>query len=124
MILLHTVLLVTTVVCIEGFLRSPFLSAVRQLGSLSAKAVWVLRARHVSDERKQLSLVAYSGQMMVKCLIILGILLLLIAFVVLVDWLAALLGVNLLDYLLTWAGILLSVLISIAYVWIRNRWLV
>lgn len=121
MILLNAVLLATTVACIEGFLRSPFLRAVRELGGFSSRALWVLQARHVSDERKQISLVAYSSRMLVRCLLVLLIIAGLLGFVLLVDWLAALAGVRLLEYLVSPMGIGVSIAISVVYVWARKR---
>lgn len=121
MILLNAAVVMVTAVCIEFFLRSPFLSALSRLAALSGRTLWVLRARHVSDERKQICLMTYSARMFRQCLTILLVLAFIGLLVWLADFVAGKVGVALLDYLVSMQGIALSLLVSVIYVWARRR---
>lgn len=117
----QVVILITTLLAIELFLRLPFLRTFQAFVKITKKALSVIRAKSVSEHRKELVLVKYSRLMMRCSLQLLLYVSIIVCLVLALDAISRFLGASVLDALSSWSGISTSVALSVVYVYLRNR---
>ena len=106
----------TTVLAVMLFMKLPFLSTLKDFTTVSRKALAVIMAKSISDHWKELILPSYSLQMMRCSMKLLFYLIVVGAFVIVMDFICQTLGIPLIDALSTWSGLATSLLISVVYI--------
>jgi hypothetical protein len=114
--LIHLVLLLASAAAIEIFIRLGFMKALESVVDVTGKARRVVLSGNISDHWKELVLPTYSTQIIKACLRMLLVLGLMVACFLAGDLLLP----GTLDYVMSAAGLLESVVIGMAYIGIRR----
>ena len=121
--MLHALLFLGCIISIEIFLNLNFLNHLKKIISLTKKVLLVMSNKEISDHWKERVIPTYALQLMKYSLTILLILLMIIA---------VFLGISLLEsnfivYILSFAGILESIVFVFLYLKIRSflfKWII
>lgn len=116
--------LLTVVLCVllvEVVLRLPFFRVLRELEGILRKAMRVVRARSVSDHWKEKVVPAYAGRMFTATLRLAALLLAVGVPAVVLIWLFDRLNASYDGFIVSWTGILFSILVASTYAVLRRR---
>jgi cytochrome c biogenesis protein CcdA len=122
--MIYVAMCLLCIVAIESFILLPVLKPVKKLVVISQKSAKVLSSSRISDHWKEIALQRYSRDMALASLsIAFGLLLVLILVAAASYALDALLNTNIpvLEYALTGEGLLLALVFSTVYVFLRQR---
>ena len=112
----HLILLIICFLSVEIFIRSNYLNLIRSLKNVSKKAIYIILNKNISDHWKENIIPKYSLQMMNYSLQMLLMLFLIIFIFVIVDNLF----IGFLEFILSWNGMIESILIAFSYAYIRK----
>ena len=112
----HLILLIICFLSVEIFIRSNYLNLIRSLKNVSKKAIYIILNKNISDHWKENIIPKYSLQMMTYSLQMLLILFLIIFIFFIADNLFS----GIFAFLLSWNGIIESILIAFSYTYIRK----
>ena len=101
---------------VEIFIRSNYFTLIRLLNNVSKKAIYIILNKNISDHWKENILPKYSLQMMKYSLQMLLILFLIILNFFIVDILFS----GFIAFILSWNGLIESILIAFSYAYIRK----
>ncbi|MFC1771750.1 hypothetical protein ACFL3A_00175 [Pseudomonadota bacterium] len=113
-----------TIVAVELFFRLRPMGLVDQLSETLKKVVWVMMSKSISDHWKEKVLLIYSGRIALITLkiaaLIGGIGLFVLVFSGILDKVFSLPG-STVDLLMSWLGLSLATVASVAYYFLRRR---
>ena len=112
----HLILLIICFLSVEIFIRSNYLNLIRSLNNVCKKAIYIILNKNISDHWKENILPKYSLQMMKYSLQMLLVLFLIIFIFFITDNLFG----GILAFILSWNGIIESILIAFSYAYIRK----
>ena len=112
----HLILLIICFLSVEIFIRSNYRNLIRSLKKVSKKAIYIILNKNISDHWKENIIPKYSLQMMKYSLQMLLILFLIIFIFFIADNLFS----GIFAFLLSWNGIIESILIAFSYIYIRK----
>lgn len=113
----HFVLLIACILSIEVFIRFNFLSILDSILLISKKVIYVIPNAHISDHWKEKVIPEYALQIMKFSLKILIILLYILSFFLM----GAILFNNFLMFILSFIGIIESIIFAFTYLILRNK---
>lgn len=113
--------LVLCIVLVEVFLRMPFLPSLVAITRTTARSMRVMRARGVSDHWKEKAMGAYARRTFMASLTLAGLLLAIaaLATVLIVAFEQVSAGFG--SFVLSWTGLIASVLAATLYVAVRRK---
>ena len=112
----HLILIVLCLLSVEIIIRSNYFKLFLSLIELSKKAINIISNENISDHWKENIIPKYSLQMMNYSLQMLLMLFLIIFIFVIVDNLF----IGFLEFILSWNGMIESILIAFSYAYIRK----
>ena len=112
----HLILLMICLLSVEIFIRSNYISLIKSLTKVSKKAIFIILNKNISDHWKENIIPKYSLQMMNYSLQMLLILFVIIFIFVITDNLFS----GFFAFMLSWDGIIESILIAFSYAYIRK----
>jgi preprotein translocase subunit SecE len=114
--MIHLVLLLACILSIEVFIKLNFLSLLESILEVIKKVIYVIPQNNISDHWKEKVIPAYALKMMKYSFQILLILLAIIFFFIIPDFLLD----NFLDFTFSLMGILESVVFAFGYLYLRK----
>ena len=112
----HLILLIICFLSVEILIRSNYFNLIKSLNNVSKKAIYIILNKNISDHWKENIIPKYSLQMMKYSLQMLLILFLIIFIFFIADNLFS----GIFAFLLSWNGIIESILIAFSYAYIRK----
>ncbi len=115
--------ILTAVLCIilvELVIRIPFPKVLSEISVVTRKAFHILGAKSVSDHWKEKVMLAYAISLFTSTMKLAGFLVTLGAVAILLIFIFKSLGVSIGDLLVSWGGILFSIVVAIVYSKIRS----
>ncbi len=112
----HLILLVICLLSAEIFINSNYISLFNSLIEVSKKAIYIISNKNISDHWKEKIIPQYSIQMMKFSWQMLFVLFLIIFIFVMLDNFFS----GFLAFILSWNGIIESILVAFSYVYIRK----
>jgi len=113
----------TTVLCIiliEFVVRLPLPAVISEITTVARKALHILGAKSVSDHWKEKVMLAYAGSLFTSTMKLAGLLMAIIAIALLLIFIFDYSGVWIGDFIVSWTGMLFSLLAATAYYTIRK----
>ena len=114
--MIHLVLLLVCILSIEVFIKLNFLSLLKSILEVIKKVIYVIPQNNISDHWKEKVVPAYALKMMKYSFQILLILLAIISFFIIADFLID----NFLTFTFSLMGILESVIFAFGYAYLRK----
>lgn len=114
----------TTVLCmalVEGLRQLPLAPVLKRAQCTARRALWVLRARAVSEHWKERALLAYARTLLLASLTLAALLVGLAAVAALLVWLADQWRPGFSAFLLSPLGLTLSLLLALSYAAVRRQ---
>ena len=111
----------STFIVAELFMRLPIITNVRRSSQIAAKSATLIRAQKISDHWKERVLPAYAGALFMQTLKLTAMTVLAFAPVAIALAIAPLLNAPLLSLLVSFHGIALSVAAAAIYAFVRMR---
>jgi hypothetical protein len=108
----------TTVLCVilvEFAVRIPLPGVISDISTVARKAIRTLGARHVSDHWKEKVMLAYACSLFTSTMKLAGLLVAIGAVAAVFILLSGYFGIRIGDFLVTWTGILLTLVVATAY---------
>lgn len=112
----HFALLILCIVSIEILIRLNYLSLIFSTSRICKKAIIVLRNRKISDHWKESAVSIYSLQLIKYSIINLSIVLLILSVFIIINSL----NKGFLEFIISFQGIIGSLIISFSYFYIRK----
>ena len=112
----HLILFVLCLLVVEIFIRSNYIPLIKSLTKVSKKAISTILNKNISDHWKENIIPKYSLQMMSYSLQMLLMLFLIIFIFVIADSLSS----GFIEFILSWKGIMESILIAFSYAYIKK----
>ena len=115
--------ILTTIFCIvlvEIVIRIPFLKVLLEINTISRKALFALGAKSVSDHWKEKVMLAYAGLLFSSTMKLAGFMIVIGVTAILLIFLFDFFGVTIVDFIVSWVGILFSLVVATVYFKIRN----
>jgi hypothetical protein len=115
--------ILTTVLCIvliEFVVRIPLSAVALEIISVSRKALHIMGAKSVSDHWKEKVMLAYAGSLFKSTMKLAGFLVTFGAIALLLIFVFDFFGSSIGEFIVTWIGILFSVVVATVYITIRK----
>ncbi len=114
-------LIVSTFIVAELFIRLPIIDSVRRSSVIAAKSAILIRADKISDHWKERVLPAYAGALFLQTLRLSAMIALAFAPVLVALAISQLVNVPLMSLFVSIPGMVLSVTVAAAYAFVRLR---
>lgn len=112
--------LLFTATIVEIFVRLPLKSSLSAINDVASKSFYLVRSESISDHWKEKAMAAYARSMFLATLKLGFLLLVVLIAGSLLLLLAGFFGLNLWGFLLSWLGILFSVVVAFLYLSLRK----
>ena len=114
---------VTTVLCIiliELVVRIPLPAVISEIRIVTRKALHTLGAKSISDHWKEKAILAYASSLLNSTMKLAGLLMAIGAIAVLLIFVLDYFGFRVGEFIVSWAGILFSIVVATVYYTIRK----
>lgn len=115
--------ILTTVLCIiviEFAVRIPLPAVISEIGIVARKALHILGAKSVSDHWKEKAILSYAGSLFLSTMKLGALLLAIAAVALLLIFIFDHSGVRIGAFIVSWTGIVFSVIVATAYYTMRK----